>query len=186
MLKNVGARNNGGVSDVLYRTCAISSRLLSCSVENVCQMVSFKQCLLSLPQALHLPHPKVAVSRRMVDNRKRARLRCDRMTTRREQLCDTSSLETSLGKAKRCSQACTSCTSTATVSGETSRCSDADTYTTIASYSCSNRGYFPDVAQFCARRYKTDTPTPEMWTGAHLDFLRLCGVGGDDALCNRG
>src|SRR6188768_483513 len=70
-------------------------------------------------------------------------LSSDGVTPGGEKFRDTGSLETGFSKTESCSETGTSSAAESVIEYEKQVSSD-DTYTTIASYSCSMRGYFPE------------------------------------------
>lgn len=112
-----------------------------------------------------------------------AYLSSNSMTSRREQLGDTCCLKTRFGEPKCSSQTGTSCTTCfwTAVSGKKASYGCDKAYTTIASYSCSISGYFPedhdyvwDVFNSTVERHKKNerTVTSSALTGLVATTLR--------------
>src|ERR1700737_1101781 len=76
-------------------------------------------------------------------------LSSDSMTSRREELGNTGSLKARFRKPKSSSQTSSSCTTVVIINFSIEEKLQYDTtYTTIASYSCSISGYFPEAHDY--------------------------------------
>jgi len=96
-------------------------------------------------------------------------LSSDGVTPGGEKFRDTGSLETGFSKTESCSETGTSSAAESVIEYEKQVSSD-DTYTTIASYSCSMRGYFPEDQDYniCYLVVKEAA-----YSDTHFDFLGL-------------